>query len=60
VEKLKLYTVIRNYRSGKILDICWAKDIEDVYKVMCWEKEDKPKLEIQELPVLVYPPFPST
>ena len=50
-KELKLYRVLRKYGKNVILDICWAKDIEDVYTVMLWEKKDKPPLEISELPL---------
>ena len=50
MEKLKLFRIIRDYGESRILDICWAIDKEDVYRIMNWTKEDKPVPQIIELP----------
>ena len=46
---MNLYVVTRKYRYITIYEACFAEDEEDVYKVMDWEKTDKPPLEIREV-----------
>ena len=45
---MKLYRVYRVYGKNVLLDMVWAKDENDVYKHMDWEKKDEPKLIIRE------------
>lgn len=45
----KLYKVIRNYKYSAILELCWAEDKAEVYKILSWEEKDKPPLEIEEI-----------
>ena len=52
MKKLKCYKVIREYQHARLLDICIARDEEEVYAIMCWTKEDTPSLQIEELPLI--------
>jgi len=47
--KLKLYAVERSYGNNVMIDICWAYDVDGVYKAMRWNRGDKPPLQIREL-----------
>jgi hypothetical protein len=50
MKPLKVFSVIRTYGRNQVLDIVIARDEEEVYRLMLWEKKDKPLLEIKELP----------
>lgn len=46
--EMKLYRVIRKYGTINILDMVFAENEEQVYKIMDWECGDKPELFIEE------------
>ena len=47
----KLYRVIRDYRHFTIYEMVYATSKKEVYQYLDWEKQDKPKLKIKEIPV---------
>ena len=44
-----IYVVYRQYGLNWLLDCVLAKDIDEVYKFMLWEKKDKPPLFIRKV-----------
>ncbi len=48
-EPVKLYKVLRKYGYVTILEMVWAENEDQVHYVLNWEREDKPKLEIEEI-----------
>ena len=44
----ELYRVIRDYGEIKTLELVWAKNEDDVYSILSWEKTDKPRLMIEK------------
>ena len=50
MKPLKVFSVIRTYGHNQVLDIVMARDEEEVYRLMFWDKTDRPMLEIKELP----------
>lgn len=46
---LKLYKCLRHYGSATILEFCWAENDIEVFRLLEWEKRDKPQLEIEEI-----------
>jgi len=51
MEQLKVFSVIRTYGYNLVLDIVVAKDEEEVYKLMLWNKTDNPVLDIRQLDI---------
>ena len=47
---LKLFKVYLVYGKNVVMHLYWAHDIKDIYKLMGWEEEDKPKPIIEEIP----------
>ena len=48
---MKLYKVLREYGEITIVELVYADDKEEVYNLLSWEKEDKPPLDIVEIPM---------
>jgi hypothetical protein len=46
---LKLYKVYLVYGNKTVLQLYWAEKKEDVYTLMNWKKQDKPKPIIEEI-----------
>lgn len=48
---MKLFKSVRRYGNIQIVEMCWADNEDEVYSLLSWEKNDKPPLEIEEIPI---------